>query len=158
MIRSYADKFHHAKEEDILFKYFDGSQEIIQVMYKDHTKARSLVQNIIKALDSENSELLNESLNVNRDLLSHHIQKEDEILYPWMDRELDESKLIEMYGNFIEADKNSGIDEKKYEDMINNLERRFNMFHVSETAQKEIADYFKDKEVTPLRIFLNSGG
>jgi iron-sulfur cluster repair protein YtfE (RIC family) len=82
MIRSYADKFHHAKEEDILFKYFDESVEIIQVMYKDHTNARALVQNMIKALESENRVLLSESFLAYRDLLSHHIQKEDEILYP----------------------------------------------------------------------------
>ena len=123
MIRSYADKFHHAKEEDILFKYFDENAEIIQVMYKDHTNARALVQNMIKALKSENRELLSESLLAYRDLLQHHIQKEDEILYPWMDRELNKTKLIEMDAKFVEADINSGIKEKKYEDMINDLEK-----------------------------------
>ena len=123
MIRSYADKFHHAKEEDILFKYFDESTEIIQVMYKDHTNARALVQSMIKALESENKDLLSESLLAYRDLLSHHIQKEDEILYPWMDRELDETNLIEMDAKFVQADKSSGIIEKKYKDLINDLEK-----------------------------------
>ncbi|MCP3926269.1 MAG: hypothetical protein GY714_27200 [Desulfobacterales bacterium] len=123
MIRSYADKFHHAKEEDILFKYFDESKEIIQVMYKDHTKARALVQNMIKALESENKEQLSENLLTYMDLLKQHIQKEDEILYPWIDRELNETKLVEMDAKFIEADKESGIAEKKYEDMINDLEK-----------------------------------
>jgi len=123
MIRSYADKFHHAKEEDILFKYFDENAEIIQVMYKDHTNARALVQNMIKALKAENRELLSESLLAYRDLLQHHIQKEDEILYPWMDRELNKTTLIEMDAKFVEADINSGIKEKKYEDMINDLEK-----------------------------------
>jgi len=28
LIRSYADRFHHSKEEDILFQYFDQDQEI----------------------------------------------------------------------------------------------------------------------------------
>ena len=31
-IRSYADKFHHAKEEEILFKYFDDSLDMLQRM------------------------------------------------------------------------------------------------------------------------------
>ena len=123
MIRSYADKFHHAKEEDILFKYFDESAEIIRIMYKDHTTARSLVQNMIKSLESENRELLRESLLAYRDLLQQHIQKEDEILYPWMDRELNDTKLIEMDAKFVEADKNSGIAEKKYQNLVNNLEK-----------------------------------
>ncbi len=32
------------------------------------------------------------------------------------------------------------------------------MLKVTEKAQQEIAEYFKDKERTPIRIFLNSGG
>ncbi len=123
MIRSYADKFHHAKEEDILFKYFDESAEIIQIMYKDHTNARALVQSMIKALESENTALLSESLLAYRDLLQHHIQKEDDILYPWMDRELNETQLIEMDVKFVQADKKSGIKEEEYEDRINDLEK-----------------------------------
>ncbi|MCP3899577.1 MAG: hypothetical protein GY707_07685 [Desulfobacteraceae bacterium] len=123
MIRSYADKFHHAKEEDVLFKYFDENAEIIQVMYEDHTNARALVQNMIKGLESENNELFIYNLLAYKDLLEEHIQKEDEILYPWMDRELTDAGLKEMNTKFVEADKNSGIKEKKYEDLINNLEK-----------------------------------
>ena len=33
-IRGYADKFHHMKEEDILFKYVDEQSEIIKIMYR----------------------------------------------------------------------------------------------------------------------------
>jgi len=32
------------------------------------------------------------------------------------------------------------------------------MVEVTESASKQIAEYFKDKEITPIRIFLNSGG
>jgi Fe-S cluster assembly iron-binding protein IscA len=32
------------------------------------------------------------------------------------------------------------------------------MIEVTEMAQKQIADYFKDKKVMPVRIFLNEGG
>ncbi len=32
------------------------------------------------------------------------------------------------------------------------------MFEISEAAQKQIADYFTDKEVKPIRVFLNEGG
>ena len=32
MIRSYADKFHHAKEEDILFKYFDENYRFYRTL------------------------------------------------------------------------------------------------------------------------------
>ena len=32
------------------------------------------------------------------------------------------------------------------------------MVEVTETATKQIAEYFKDKDVLPIRIFLNEGG
>jgi len=32
------------------------------------------------------------------------------------------------------------------------------MVEVTESATKQIAEYFNDKEIAPIRIFLNSGG
>jgi Fe-S cluster assembly iron-binding protein IscA len=32
------------------------------------------------------------------------------------------------------------------------------MVEVTEAASKQIAEYFKDREVAPIRIFLNEGG
>ncbi len=32
------------------------------------------------------------------------------------------------------------------------------MVEVTEEAAKQISEYFKGKEVTPIRIFLNAGG
>ena len=32
------------------------------------------------------------------------------------------------------------------------------MLEITEKAQKQIAEYFKDKEISPIRIFLDSGG
>jgi hypothetical protein len=32
------------------------------------------------------------------------------------------------------------------------------MVQVTEEARKQIQEYFKGKEVTPIRIFLNAGG
>jgi hypothetical protein len=32
------------------------------------------------------------------------------------------------------------------------------MVEATESATQQIAEYFKDKEVTPIRIFLNAGG
>ena len=39
-IRSYADRLHHAKEEDILFTYYDADRPIIKIMLADHEQAR----------------------------------------------------------------------------------------------------------------------
>jgi Fe-S cluster assembly iron-binding protein IscA len=32
------------------------------------------------------------------------------------------------------------------------------MVHISENAEKVLKEYFKDKEISPIRIFIQSGG
>jgi hemerythrin-like domain-containing protein len=99
-IRSYADKFHHAKEEDILFGYFDGSLEIIQAMLTDHEIARAHVRRLAEAVEAQDADTAAEHLGDYGDLLSDHIKKEDEILYPWMDRELTMAQVGELFSRF----------------------------------------------------------
>ena len=107
-IRSYADKFHHAKEEDILFKYFDESSDILRAMLDDHTKGRSHVRALAEAVERRDKQGIIEHLNAYRELLTEHIKKEDEILYPWMDRNLSVTQVGELYSKFGEVDEASG--------------------------------------------------
>ena len=74
-------------------------------------------------MDLHDNELLKENLLAYRDLLSHHIKKEDEILYPWMDKQLTEAQVFDMAVEFAEADNLSGISEKKYAILIRDLEQ-----------------------------------
>lgn len=107
-IRSYADRFHHAKEEDILFKYFDENLDIIQTMLEDHAKGRNHVKALIEAVEKRDKQKVIEHLNGYRELLTEHIKKEDEILYPWMDRSLSVTQIGELFSKFGEADEASG--------------------------------------------------
>lgn len=107
-IRSYADKFHHAKEEDILFKYFDENLDILKTMLEDHTKARGHVKAIIEAVEKKDRKGVIEHLNAYRDLLTEHMKKEDEILYPWMDRNLSVKQVGELFSKFNEVGEISG--------------------------------------------------
>jgi hemerythrin-like domain-containing protein len=116
-IRSYADKYHHAKEEEILFKYFDENSDILKTMREDHEKARSHVRAVLEALGKRNKEGIAEHLNAYRELLTEHIQKEDEILYPWMDRNLSVTQVGELFSKFAEAD------EKVDKDVIERCEK-----------------------------------
>ncbi len=125
LIRSYADKFHHAKEEDILFKYFDENSDIIQVMLEDHTRARSYVKAVLDALDRGDESAISENLMAYRELLTEHIRKEDEILYPWMDNNLSTTQVGKLYSQFENADKKIGFSPEKYERFINRLEEKF---------------------------------
>lgn len=107
-IRSYADKFHHAKEEDILFKYFDENSDILKTMLEDHTKARGHVKAIVEAVEKKDKKKIVEHLNAYRELLTEHIKKEDEILYPWVDRGLSVKQVGELFSKFDEVDEISG--------------------------------------------------
>ncbi len=123
-ILSYADKFHHAKEEDILFKYFDEKSDIIQVMREDHRRARSHARAIVEGLDRRDNEAIAEHLNGYRELLTEHIRKEDEIMLPWMDKQISISQVGELFAKFNAADEQMGFDPKKYENFIERLEKK----------------------------------
>lgn len=126
LIRSYADRYHHAKEEDILFEYFDKDSEILQVMYEDHTTGRGHVKAMLEALDRRDQETLGRHLLAYRELLSGHIQKEDEILFPWMDRNLTTTQVGELFAKFSEVDQKMGFSTDKYLNFIEKLEKQYN--------------------------------
>ncbi len=125
LIRSYADRYHHAKEEDILFKYFDENSEILQVMYEDHTTGRGHVKAMLEALDRKDKATLGERLLAYRELLTGHIKKEDEILYPWMDRNLSTTQVGELFAKFSEVDAKMDFSPDKYEQFVVKLEKQF---------------------------------
>jgi hemerythrin-like domain-containing protein len=103
-IRSYADRFHHAKEEDVLFAHFDQTQEIIRVMLADHETARAHVREADAAIERQDAEELERHLEAYGRLLTEHIQKEDAILYPWMDRQLSTQQVGQLFSRFTEID------------------------------------------------------
>jgi hemerythrin-like domain-containing protein len=126
MIRSYADRYHHAKEEDILFKYFDQDSQILQVMYEDHTTGRGHVKAMLEALERKDKTMLADRLMAYRELLTEHIKKEDEILYPWMDRTLSTRQIGELFAKFSGVDDQMGFAPEKYEKFVEALEKQFN--------------------------------
>jgi len=124
MIRSYADKYHHAKEEEILFKYFDENADILKVMHADHTQARSLVKEMRAAVERSDQKTIAENLMAYRELLTEHIRKEDEILYPWMDNQLSTRQVGELFSKFDEVDRQIDVSPVKYADFIDQLEKK----------------------------------
>jgi hemerythrin-like domain-containing protein len=126
-IRSYADKYHHAKEEDILFGYFDENQDIIKTMRLDHEAGRDHVRSILLALDANDKEGVREHLNGYQKLLTEHIAKEDGILFPWMDRNLTITQVGELFGRFNEKERDSVNLPGKYETLVAKLEEQINL-------------------------------
>ena len=124
-IRSYADKFHHAKEEDILFKYFDDNLDMVKVMCEDHKTARNHVKAIVEGLEVQDRQTVVHHLSAYRDLLSQHIKREDEIMFPWMDKQLSISQVGEMFSKFLDVEAQMDSYPQKYADFISGLEREY---------------------------------
>jgi hemerythrin-like domain-containing protein len=55
-------------------------------------------------------------------VLAEHIKKEDEILYPWMDRNLSVRQVGELFARFLAVDERFAEDRKKYESFVERLE------------------------------------
>ena len=125
-ISSYADKFHHAKEEDILFKYFDENLDILKVILEDHETSRGHVRKIMEGLEKLDNTLISEHVQNYTDLLTEHIKKEDEILYPWLDRNLSTNQIGELFSKFQDVNRQFGDESKKYEEFVQNLKQNFN--------------------------------
>lgn len=122
-IRSYADRFHHAKEEDILFACFDPGLDILKAMHEDHRLGRACVQGALEALERGDAEGVAEYLQGYAGILTEHIKKEDEILYPWMDRNLSTRQVGEIFARFREADERFRDAQESYESYVEKLEK-----------------------------------
>src|SRR3989338_6539890 len=94
-IRNYVDKFHHAKEEDILFKEFNKCAEEgcihcnpVEQMLFEHDEGRKSVKMMELGMDEREKNKLIEGARNYIQLIREHIYKEDNILYPMADEAL----------------------------------------------------------------------
>ncbi|NJD57058.1 MAG: hypothetical protein FIA94_11735 [Nitrospirae bacterium] len=124
-IRSYADRFHHAKEEDILFREFGEDLEIVKSMHEEHRIGRGHVKAVIEAVESGDTAAVKEHLTAYGELLTGHIRKEDEILYPWMDRNLSTAQVGELFRKFAETDERFRETASRQTEFIRSLEKQF---------------------------------
>jgi len=104
-IKNYADKFHHSKEEDILFLELnkDGVLEHcnpIEQMLHEHNLGRGFVKGLSEAVDKGDKAEAVKNARGYCDLLQEHIFKEDNILYPMADTALKEETQKSIAGKF----------------------------------------------------------
>lgn len=131
--KNFADKCHHSKEEKLLFEKmiergFSGEVGPIAVMLREHEDGRSHVRRIAelstKKLDKKTRAELIKHLRAYVELLSQHIQKEDNILYPMADRILTSEDQKELENGFEEIEEKimgPGVHER-YHHMIEEWE------------------------------------
>lgn len=128
-IRNYADKFHHAKEEDILFVELCKDEvqmhcNPIEQMLYEHDSGRNFVKEMEAGLNEGNKEKIIANARGYAYLLQDHISKEDGILYPMADVVLNQEVQESMLNRFKEAESkkfDEGVKEK-YLSFIEELE------------------------------------
>ncbi len=128
-IRTFADRCHHGKEEELLFPLLERrgvpkEGGPIGVMLSEHEEGRGLVRGLAEAISSEAREKIIQSARSYIQLLSQHIQKEDDVLFPMADHLLSESEQRELLERFegIERERiGEGVHER-FEQLILELE------------------------------------
>jgi hemerythrin-like domain-containing protein len=139
-IRNFADKCHHAKEEDILFKLMEEKGiphegGPIGIMLTEHgygrqynTEMEKAARNLENRDRTEMKSLLQNARNYSK-LLTEHIYKEDNILYPMGNRIFSEKDQEYLKRNFEE------IEEEKFGAEVHDKYRQ-----LVEKWEKELAD------------------
>lgn len=125
-IRNYADKFHHAKEEDILFKELcKPTSELhcnpVEQMLHEHSLGRDFVKGMEEGLNENNKEKLIENARSYCQLLKEHIFKEDNILYPMAENALSSETKKKMIEKFKKIEIKKKKDKEKALDFLKNL-------------------------------------
>lgn len=110
-IKNFADKYHHLKEEDVLFVEMEShgmSRENgpIAVMLHEHNQGRAYIAKAVEAIelyktgDQTSLEVIKVNLLNYCDLLTNHINKENTILYPMAERILPKQLVESMSRDF----------------------------------------------------------
>ena len=133
-IRGYADRFHHAKEEDTLFTALiaNGMPEKnspIEAMHIAHDQGRAFVRGMeaaaTKALAGESGHeaAIVENARGYAALLREHIHSEDNILYPLAERTLPADVRPDMIDAYNQAEAAVPVDfTDRYTEMVENYE------------------------------------
>ena len=115
LLRNYADRTHHGKEEDRLFivmeqKGFSRENGPTGVMMSEHTQGRGYIRHMLNAIEAEEAgdksaaEWFAQNARGYIHLLRNHIYKEDHCLFPMASQALSMDEQVELMASFEEYD------------------------------------------------------
>ena len=134
-IRNYADRFHHAKEEDILFEALvkngmPRKNSPVAAMLMEHDQGRAYVKAMENAaLEAQAGQTGREGIIAANalayaTLLREHIAKEDDILYPLAERVIPEEMRDDIVSGYARAENAVAADfTTRYEAIVAEYER-----------------------------------
>ncbi|MFX1501912.1 MAG: hemerythrin domain-containing protein [Promethearchaeota archaeon] len=133
-IRMYADRTHHGKEEDILFRDLKKKElspnhtKIMEALVEEHIWARNTVGRLIEAKNhyiKGNVKVLDEIVNLISELTEFypkHIEKEDKHFFIPVMKYFNEEEQEKMLQEFWDFDKT--LIHEKYQTVIENLQEK----------------------------------
>jgi hemerythrin-like domain-containing protein len=139
LIKNFADGFHHAKEEDLLFplmggKGFSKEQGPIAVMLSEHETGRNYVRGMIENIekynkgDADSLSKIKENMLGYVNLLRNHIDKEDNILFRMADNVLKSNEQQLLLSQFDKVESEVGKEViQNFILQINELSKAYNI-------------------------------
>jgi len=131
-IRTYADRTHHGKEEDILFRDLEKKdiaeldKKIMQELIDEHKYGRKTVKELVEAkqryLQGQTGalEVILDKLNVLVNFYPEHIEKEDKVFFPATEEYFSQEEQDAMLEEFWEFDKD--MIHEKYRSLVKQLQ------------------------------------
>ncbi|WP_291125292.1 hemerythrin domain-containing protein [Flavobacterium sp. UBA6031] len=137
-IKNFADKYHHLKEEDILFLEMEKhgmSREFgpIAMMLHEHNEGRNYIRLAVEGIerfkqgDISAFAQIKENLMAYCILLTNHIAKENNILYPMSEQILPANVLSAMSDDFEKSNTNT-FENEYYDKYLKLIEEFSNIY------------------------------
>lgn len=138
VIREFADAFHHAKEETLLFplmvqKGFSIESGPVAVMLHDHKEGRDYVKGMIENItrlkrgEADALKVIYNNMNGYAVLLTDHIGKENNVLFRMADKvfsNADQESLLDAFSK-VEGSQPEGMRAVDYVSIIDSLEAAY---------------------------------
>jgi hemerythrin-like domain-containing protein len=133
-IRMYADRTHHGKEEDILFRELekkelsDQDRRIMTELIEEHVFGRKTTKALVDAntryRNGDDAALtgITENLQTLAEFYPKHIRKEDEVFFPASRAYFSDEEDQAMLAEFWEFDRK--MIHEKYKTLVEGLEKR----------------------------------
>lgn len=130
-IRTYADKIHHGKEEDILFAQLEtkplnaDEAAILAELNEEHIVSRAKVAELVQAEaayfsgDRTQIDVIRENLSFIVNFYPAHITKEDKDFFLQTQRHFSTEELAQMMKEFQEFDR--GLNKERYDELYEKM-------------------------------------
>jgi hemerythrin-like domain-containing protein len=123
VLRTFADRCHHGKEEDVLFAWMarrgmPTHVGPLAVMLDEHRAGRAAVARMDAARGAGEAEAFAAAADEYVQLLRDHIAKEDGVLFPMAESMLDEAaraQILDAFASFEHEDLGAGVHEHMLE-------------------------------------------